>query len=211
MELAKLRKFGGISLIIGSVLLTAYSIFYFSLLPILEVRQDMTTGVLNSNWIWIAAVAFFGVLLMMFGFTALYSKMYNESGKIGFLGYIFVEIAYLLQACKVTWEICVYPVIAMNQASAFLLKDAVLKNSSLVVAFRFVAGITILLGIILFCVSLFRSKQFSRIAAILILIGALIYGFGPMLSVTVAISGIVIFSIGCLMVGLRLIKKDENA
>jgi hypothetical protein len=209
MKLSKLQKFGGVSLILGSVFLTAYSVFFFTVLPIGKVRQDVTLGILNPNWTWIGMTAFFGVVLMMFGFTAVYSKLFKESGALGFLGYIFVEIAYLLQACKVTWEVCLYPVIARNQSSVFLFKDSILKHSFAYVAFRSTASISILLGIVLFCVMLIRSKEFPKSAGILIFIGALLYGLGPILMVFMAIGGIIVLSIGCFQVGLKLINQHE--
>jgi hypothetical protein len=210
MELSKLQKLGGISLIIGSTLFTAYSILFFTILPVNSVRHDITLAILNQNWIWIAMLAFFGVILMIFGFTAVYSKLYMESGIIGFLGYLFVEIAYLLQACKVTWEIFLYPVIAGNQSSILLFKDSVLKNSNLIIAFKNVASITIFIGIVLFCIALVRSKEFPKSAGLLIFTGALLYGLGPILSIFIAIGGIVILSIGCLIAGLKLIKQVRN-
>jgi hypothetical protein len=211
MKLSNLQKYGGISLILGSLCLTAYSVFFFTLLPFSKVRLDMTPGILNPNWTWICMVAFVGVILMIFGFTAAYSKLYKKSGALGFLGYVFVEIAYLFQACKVTWELCLYPVIAGNQSSIFLFKDSILKNSSGFVVFKSVASISILLGIVLFCLMLVRSKEFPKSAGILIFIGALFYGLGPMLTVAMAISGIIVLSIGCFQVGLKLINQTENA
>lgn len=210
MKLSKLQMFGGISLILGSVFLTAYSVFFFSLLPFRVARQDMTLAILNPNWIWIAGIAFVGVVLMMFGFTAAYSKLYRESGILGFLGYLFVEIAYILQACKVTWEICLYPIIARNQYSIILFKENILRHSHLVGAFSLAATIAIFLGIILFCIMLVRSKEFPKSAGILIFTGALLYGLGPMLTVAIAISGIIVLSIGCLQVGLKLINQTDN-
>ena len=209
MKLSNLQKFGGVSLIVGSLCLTAYSAFFFMLLPIGKVRQDMTLGILNPNWTWIGMTALFGVVLMMFGFTAVYSKLFKESGALGFFGYIFVEIAYLLQACKVTWEVCLYPVIARNQSSALLFKESILKHSFAFIAFRSVASLSILLGIVLFCVMLIRSKEFPKSAGILIFIGALLYGFGPMLTISMAMGGIIILSIGCFQVGMKLINQHE--
>jgi hypothetical protein len=207
MKLSTLQKFGGISLILGSLLLTAYSVLFSFLLPVNEIRHDMTTAVLNPNWIAIAAVAFFGVIFMVFGFAAVYSKIYEESGALGFLGYIMIEIAYILQACKVTWEICLYPVIAGNQGSITLLRDFILQHSRFVTLFGMTARTTIFLGIILFCTALMRSKQFPKLGGALVFAGALIYGLGPLLSVVVAINGIVILSIGCLILGLNLMSS----
>ena len=192
---------------LGSILLLIYSILFPLLLPVHEMGHDLTTVILNPNWIWIAVVAFAGIILMVFGFTAVYSKLYAESGLVGLLGFIFVVIAYILQACQVSWEIFLYPVISSNQASTFLFRDFIIQHNSLVGVFRGIAGSTIFIGIILFCIALVRSRSFPKLAGILIFIGAFLYGLGPLVSVLLAIAGIFILSLGCSILGLNLMKK----
>jgi 1,4-dihydroxy-2-naphthoate octaprenyltransferase len=208
MTISTLRKLGGTALMLGSLLLTAYSACFYFILPITDVRRDMTLAVLNPNWIWIAALALFGVILMIFGFTAVYSKLHEGSGASGLLGYIFVVVAYLIQASKVTWEIFIYPILAADSNTIFLLRDAVIKNNELVKYFRLSASLTILVGIILFCLALVRSKEFPKAAGVLVFAGAVLYGMGPMLSVYMAIGGIAVFSIGCFVLGLNLMKSQ---
>lgn len=207
MQLTKIQKLGGISIIIGSILFLAYSILFPLLLPINEIYHDPALLVLNENYGWISIIAFAGILLMIFGFGAVYSKLYSKSGLVGLLGFIFIELAYILQACKVTWEIFLWPVIAGNQASLFLLRDFVIMHSSQVFTLKIISSITIFIGIILFCISLYRSKVFPKVAAVLIFIGALMYGLGPMAGIIVAICGVFILSIGCSMLGMKLVKK----
>jgi hypothetical protein len=210
MQLSTIHKLGGASLILGSVLLLVYSILFPLLLPMNEMYTDFTLLVLNPNWICLAVVVFAGVIMMIFGFGAVYSKLYAESGLVGLLGFIFVEIAYILQACKVTWEIFLWPVIASQRESLFLLRDFIIKNSALVATFRVIASITIFLGIILFCIALIRSISFPKLGGILIFVGAFMYGIGPLLSVIVAMAGIFILSIGCTIIGLTLIQKQAG-
>ena len=209
MKLSSLQKIGGMSLIGGATLLTAYSIFFSSLLPIGEARIDMTRLILNPNWIWITTIAFIGVMLMVFGFAAVYTKIYEESGLLGILGFIFVEVAYILQACKITWEIFLYPIISVNKDSIFLLRDSIIRNNSLVTTFETISSITIFLGILLFCATIIRSKVLPNTAGILIFAGALIYGLGPIRSVYLGIIGICIFSIGCFILGISLYRSQK--
>jgi hypothetical protein len=211
MKLSTLQKFGGVSLILGSALLAAYSILFAALLPVTQLRSNPLLGAANHNWTWIAAVVFVGIILMIFGFMAVYSKIYDGSGAAGFLGFIVIEIAYVLQACKVTWEIFIYPLIAGNPAFAPLLSGHILQNNAHVHMFNMAMMVTILLGIVLFCFALVRSNKFPKVAGILIFAGALIYGLGPMLTTLVAISGIVILAIGCLILGLKLIRAELEA
>ena len=210
MQITAIHKLGGISLMLGSALLLVYSILFPLLLPVHEMHHDLTIVILNPNWIWIAAIAFAGIVFMIFGFTAVYSKLYAESGLVGLLGFIFVVLAYILQACQVTWEIFLYPVISSNQAAMFLFRDFVIQHNSLVGVFKGIAGSSILIGIILFCIALIRSKSFPKFAGILIFAGAFLYGLGPLLSVFIAIFGIFILSIGCSILGLNLMKKQAG-
>jgi hypothetical protein len=210
MRLSSLQKAGGISLITGSLLLVVYSIAFFTLLPYREMHTNYIAAVLNPYWIPIAIFAFVGMAMMMFGFTATYSRLYKNAGILAFAGYISIEIAYLIQASIVTWEICLYPVIAQNASSAMLLTQSLLRKSALFSLFHTALTISLFTGTTLFCISLFQSKAFPKSAGVLIFTGAISYGLGPMVSIYVAIGGIVIFSIGCLQTGFRLMKNNDE-
>ena len=210
MRLATIQKLGGFSLIAGSILLATYSVLFLSLFPLSEIEKDFSRVVLSPPWIGLAGVAFAGVVLMAFGFAAVYSRLYQGAGTLGLVGFVFIEIAYLLQACKVTWEIFVYPIIAGDASSTGLLRDGILRDHSLFHAFKAGASASIFLGTILFCLTLVRSKEFSKAAGILIFVGAFVYGLGPVLSMMVAIGGIVVFALGCLLLGLELIRNQRG-
>jgi hypothetical protein len=68
------------------------------------------------------------------------------------------------------------------------------------------ASITILLGIVLFCYTLYRSSEYPKSAAVLIFVGALVYALGPMISIFVSVAGIFTLAIGCLLIGIRLFQ-----
>jgi hypothetical protein len=90
------------------------------------------------------------------------------------------------------------------------LRDGILRDHPLVHAFKAGASATIFLGILLFCFALVRSKEFPKAAGILIFVGALVYALGPVLSMMVAIGGIVVLAIGCLLLGLELIRDRHR-
>jgi hypothetical protein len=72
-----------------------------------------------------------------------------------------------------------------------------------VAAFRLVSLATIFVGTVLFSMTLYRSRVYPKAAAIFTGVGALVYGIGPMVSVLVAIAGIVTFAIGCCLIGMQ--------
>lgn len=75
------------------------------------------------------------------------------------------------------------------------------------VLYHWIAAITILIGVVLFCITLIRSREFPKSAGILILGGAIIYAVGPMINIYLAIAGVVVLSIGCFVLGYRMLSK----
>ena len=209
MNISMIQKLGGCALIAGALMMAVYSIGFPLLLPVAEATGNFTKLVQNPHWQWLAGMAFGGVVLMMSGFAAVYSRICGEAGVVGLLGFVFLEAAYMLQACKVTWELCLYPVIADNAGAAPLLRDQLLKQSAPVGLFRLVATVAIGLGIALFCTALVRSRTFPRLAGVLIFAGALVYALHPTL--LLAIAGIFTLSVGCLVLGLALARGPAPA
>ena len=209
MNLPSNEKIGGVSLILGSLLLTVYAALFPVLLPVGSGTNDFVQVVLNPNWIRLALVAFVGVLLMLGGFYAVYSRLRAKAGVVGAIGFLFVEAAYLLQACKVTWELFLYPIIASHPESAFLLREAIIKHDPAVIGFRVAASLTIFIGVVMFCLALYRSDEYPKAAAILFFVGALVYAIGPMISIFVSVAGIFTLSIGCLLLGLQLFRGQH--
>ena len=90
------------------------------------------------------------------------------------------------------------------------MRDAVIKHNPGVMVFRVASSITIFIGIILFCYTLYRSDEYPKSAAILIFARALVYAVGPMISIFVSVAGIFTLSTGCPLLGIRLFK-GQNA
>lgn len=102
MNLPLLEELGGVAIIAGSVLFAVYSAMFPVLLPIRSGDYDYVQVVLNPNWRRLALLAFTGILLMLVGFYAVYTRVRAKGGIMGAAGFLFIEAAYLLQACKVT-------------------------------------------------------------------------------------------------------------
>ena len=210
MKLTSIQRLGGISLIAGSLLLTAYAILRPLVLPVKEKITDITKIIQDPNWMWLSTIAFIGVLLMVLGFLGVYSRIYANSGIVGLIGFILIELAYILQACQLAWEIFLFPVIVSNAQSISLFRDGIIFHSSLFSLFRVIFMITIFLGILIFCTALVIFSNFHKSAGILIIIGAIVYAIGPALSTYVGVAGILVLSIGCFVLGTGLIKGREK-
>jgi hypothetical protein len=204
MNFSTLQRWGGIAIILGSVFLTAWAICWSTLLPAHEQTRDLSKIILDPHWIWIASLAFPGIILMIFGYTAVYSRLYTKAGISGFIGYIFIIIAYIFQAAKVSWEIFVYPIIVSYTPSLPLFSEKILTQHPQFILFRWLASTIIFIGVILFCITLIRSREFPKSAGILILCGAVIYAVGPILNVYLAIAGVLMLSVGCFILGYTM-------
>ncbi len=207
MKLSSIQRICGISLIAGAALFFVYSVFWPLLLPVSQRVSDYSRLVLDPNWEWLASAALAGVLLMIFGFAGVYSRLYSSAGIIGLLGFILLELAYIFQACQITWEVFLYPVFAANSSFAALLRDRIIIDSPLVGIFRLLSRGSIIMGIIVFCFSLLRSKEYHKSAGILIFAGAIAYSLGGFISFYVAIAGIFVLSAGSVILGFKLMSK----
>lgn len=208
MQLRSLQKFGGYSIIAGAVLFTIWAICWTFLLPVSNQIKDFSAVVTHPNWIWINSLALPGIILTIFGFTALYSRIYNKSGWLGFLGYIFITTAYIFQAAMLTWEIFLYPAIASHEPSLILFREEILFGHSLVSLFGMIFSATILLGVLLFGIALIRFKEFKKTGGVLFLSGAVIYAIGPAAYLYISILGVVIFAAGCFLLGMNIIRQE---
>jgi hypothetical protein len=204
MKLVDLQRWGGWAVIAGAVLLTVWAVCWTTLLPVQERTRDFTLLVASPHWVWVSALALPALLLLIFGFTAVYSRLYAGAGWAGLAGYVLIVLAYFFQAARVTWEVFLYPIIAGYAPAAALFREKLMLHHPLFGLFSALAQGTILSGVVLFSLALLRSRAFSPWAGALILAGALVYAAGPMLNIYLAIVGVVILSAGCLLLGLKL-------
>jgi hypothetical protein len=207
MKFSTLQRLGGVSIILGSLFLAAYSICWATMLPVHERARDVSIVILNSNWIWISCLSLPGVIFMIFGFTTVYSRIYEKAGIMGLLGYLLVVLAYILQAAKIAWEIVLFPIIAGYGPSRALLQEKIIMHHHIYGLFRIAASSTIFIGVVLFCIVLLKSR-FPKSAGILVLSGAIIYGLGPLVHIYIAFAGIFILSAGCFVLGNAMMKTE---
>ena len=206
MKLETIQRLGGAALVTGAILFAAYSVLFATLLPVAAVVRDITPLVDDPAWVPLALIALLGIVLMMGGFAAVYSRLREGSGALALVGFLVIEVAWLLQSAKVTWEACIYPVLAGDGAFAPLLRDGILKRSAGVAVFRGAMTATIFLGIVLFCAALWRSNRFPKTGPALFFSGALLYGLGPALGTYGWLPGVFILAAGCSVLGARLLR-----
>ena len=199
-----MNDLGSVFVALGSTLLACYAVLFALLLPVGNGVFDYPRLVVSPYWRPIALVAFVGVVLLLAGLDAIYSRMRATAGIAGTIGLLVTKVALLLQACVLTWELLLDPIVAAHSESAFLLRDGVIVTNPAMVAFRLVFLASMIVGALLLGLAVYRSNQFPRTAIVLIVVGAVVYTAGPMVSIFVAIGGVILVAIGGLWIGVRL-------
>jgi hypothetical protein len=210
MKFSSLQKLGGIAIISGSVLFALWAICWTTMLPVESRYKDFSVMILSPNWLWISSVSLFGLVLMIFGFSAIYARLHKDAGISGFIGYVLIMIAYILQAAEVTWEVFVYPAIVSYAPAVDLFKNRLLWDHPLIVLYRNVLHITIFLGVVLFCKMLIKAKEFPKMAGILFLVGAVTYAVCASFNMYLEILGVLILSAGCFILGRTMFSQSPK-
>jgi hypothetical protein len=211
METLSVQRFCAVALAVGAVLIAAYSIAFAALFPRDALLLDLGAAVVTPAWRTLALTALVAVLLLMIGFGGVYSRMARTGGVLGLAGFLTLELAYFFQAAKVTWELCIYPLLARDPGAAGLLTSPAFHRDPGVAAFRLVATLAILVGVVLFSLAIVRSRVLPWVAGVLVLVGAVMYGVGPMVSIAFAYVGIVVLAAGCLMLARALLRPAPAA
>ena len=204
MTTRSLDRVAGACVVFGATLLAAYGVLFVLLLPIGQGGFDYPRLVVSPYWMPLALVALVGVISIVAGIDAIYARLQGSTGIAGIIGLLLTKVALVFQACMLTWELLLDPIMAGHPDSAFLLRDRVSATSSAMVIFQWVFLTTTGVGAPLFGFAVFRSRQFPRGAILLIVLGAIIYAVGPLISVFLAIGGVIMFALGAALIGARL-------
>jgi hypothetical protein len=211
MTIASFERLGAACFMVGATLLAVYAVLFAVLIPVGGARADYSLVVLDSNWARLRLVAFIAILFMLTGLDAVFSRIRATAGLTGTIGFLFTRITFVLQACVITWELLLDPIIAAHTGSAFLLRERIIANDPGMATFRSGAIVSILLSTLLFGFAVYRSKEFSSSALVLIAVGAVAYAVGPMISIILAVGGVIALSAGCILIGARLWRVPKPA
>lgn len=201
-------RFAAVTLIAGSLLLVAYAALTPFVLGLVAGSFDYVAAVNGRWWRPLNATALSGVLLLLFALDPLYAIVRTKSWGAWF-GYVLLKLAFVLQACKITWQLFLDPVIAARPEAAFLFRDGVFLDDIAIGWFRAMSAAAIAGGVLLFGAALYRSGRVPSRALALIVAGAAGYVAGMMVSIYLATAGIVFVGAGCVMLGLAVWPRDR--
>jgi hypothetical protein len=195
------RRFGAATVIGGALLLVLYAGSFLFVLPIGPGRFDYVAVVASPWWRPLTGTAMIGVLLLLVGLDSVYATLRPTTGFPAWVGFLALKIALVLQACKLTWQLLIDPAITKQPAARFLFRDGVFFADVGLATFRLTAAATIVVGVLLFGAALYRSGFVPKPAVLLIAVGAVGYAAGFLLSLYLAVGGIIALGIGCVLIG----------
>src|SRR4051812_24742428 len=198
------ERLGAVCLLLGAALLAVYAVLFSLLVAIGRGPFDYVAAVSSPHWRSIALMAFLGVLSLLAGLDAIYSRIRATAGVTGRAGLLLTKFALTFQACVITWELLLDPIIASHPESTFLLRDRVIAQDRTIAIFGMAVLATTVLGALSFGVAVYRSNRFSKVARLLLVAGAAVYSVGPMISMLLAIAGVILFALGAILIGVRL-------
>ena len=198
----RLVRWAGVGGIIGGIALAAAYVTHPPDAPPATVASTL--------WIWIHVGFMVSLLAGIFLLLALLEKYFRAGGGLaGFVGFALALISLVFVFGLDYAEVFIFPTLAVEFPEVVVrYGDGTMMPS---VAFAFpVTGVLFLVGFVLFSWELYRTQAVVKGAALLTLVGTIVFGIGlsgmvPMIVVRV---GAVIYGAGLGWLGLSLFKGD---
>ncbi len=159
------------------------------------------------------SLAVFGLVLILFGLTGIYTVQAQAVGRLGLLGYVLSFVACALLVGVSYSDAYVYPTVAAAAPHLFDLAGA-LVNGPIVLAYA-LPSVGLLLGALLLGVATLRAQKLSRAATLCFLLGAVLLNLPPQpqgpVPLLVIDLGAVVWAVGLGWLGLTLERASKQA
>jgi hypothetical protein len=165
----KLMRAAGLCALVAGVLF---------MLPQFIHPEDEVAQVTTTAWAVAHLVNMTMAILALIGLTGLYLRQVRETGVLGLIGFLLFGTGFLLIAIVSFAETVILPEIAdvapgyVDDFVATLVGDPVTGDVGGLSIANGIAGITYLLGGLVFGIALYRANVVARWAALLLAIGA---------------------------------------
>jgi hypothetical protein len=170
----KIIRWSGLALVIGGVLASLFWILHPEESVLLTNPASYQTEHLLD---------FIGLLLLIPGLIGLYARISNQTGWLGFTGFLLTLSSLLVSFGVSIVDTFIWPAIAQIQPDLILTAEGEFNQTSgpfaatiaLIVPFAMVGAV----GFILLGIAIWRSNLLPRWAGLLLAIGGPIYSIGP--------------------------------
>jgi hypothetical protein len=148
-------------------------------------------------------------LLTIFGIFGLYLLQREQMGMLGLVGFVLATIGTVLFFADGLIALAIYP--ALADAAPELLAVTGAMNSGLVLVAFIIMAATAMIGYIVFAAAILRVGILPRAAALLFLVGGVLFNLppGPVPMIVLSIGGVV-WAFGSVWLAFSLLKVKEG-
>jgi hypothetical protein len=156
-------------------------------------------------WLPAQALHVLAALLTLFGISGLYTVQREKMGVLGLVGFVLATTGTTLFFADGVIALAIYPALA-DAAPDLLSASGAMNSGAVLVTFIVMAAIA-MIGYILFAVAILRAGVLPRAAALLFLLGAILFNLppGPVPMILLTIGGIV-WAVGSVLLAVKLLK-----
>jgi hypothetical protein len=159
----------------------------------------------NPLWLPGQMLHILAALFTIFGIFGLYAIQREQMGVLGLVGFVLATIGTMLFFADGLIALAVFP--ALADASPDLLAVTGAMNSGPVLVTFIIMAATAMIGYIVFATAILRAGILPRAAALLFLLGGVLFNLppGPVPMIVLTIGGIV-WAVGSAWLALKLLK-----
>jgi hypothetical protein len=198
MAASKLRLWGGVLTAVVGALLVLFGVLPLLLLP---TSEPLIEWVRDADWSWLNGLALIATVLTPLALVSLYFRQVEESGKLGFVGFVMSYIGAVLFLGVQFDEAFVWRILASEAPALLDPNGPMLTNPGFSTIYLFM-GILYILGFVLFGIATIRARVFPRGAAVLLIIGVPLFAGGFFLPQFLRAIGALLAGAGLIWMGL---------
>jgi hypothetical protein len=163
---------------------------------------------LSPMWTPVYAVFLLVLVLYLFSLMGLFSKQMGKIGYLGAIGFVLAIAGTALLIGAGAFDGFVTPALAASSSTVGLLaQDSALTAA--VLPLFVLAGITFLIGNVLFGLAIFLAKVLPKWTGVLLIISAPILGLSPLMPAEARMAGSVVFGLTNIWLGWVLLKNKQ--
>jgi hypothetical protein len=156
-------------------------------------------------WLPAQALHILAALLTLFGIFGLYAVQREKIGVLGLVGFVLATIGTVLFFADGLIALAIYP--ALADAAPDLLSASGAMNSGIVLVAFIIMAATAMIGYIVFAAAILRAGVLPRVAALLFLLGGVLFNLPPgPVSMIVLTTGGIVWAVGSVWLSLKLLK-----
>lgn len=189
MSSSNLIRLGGLAAVLAGVLLTIGA-----LLSLATESENPSESATTASYAFTWLLYLLGGVLLLLGLVGLYARQSEAAGILGLVGFVAALFGTVLALGAVWAQLFVAPSLAIEAPRVLDTEP----TGALALGYTLTFLVFLPLGWLLFGIATLRARVYPRVAAIVLIVGAVIGGLLPLteivLNVAVAWLGFVLFT-----------------